>query len=46
MVAFVDDHVTVLGDSVVDNAIADQALNDGHVDDTSGLAAAATDAAY
>ena len=43
VVTFVDDEVTIVGDHVIDFALAHQALNDGDVDDTGRAALAAAD---
>ena len=45
MVAFVADHVPVLGDAVIHDALADEALNDRHVDCAGRLLATAANAA-
>ena len=37
MVAFVDDHMTVVADAIVDDTFADQALNDGNIEQPVGL---------
>lgn len=39
----VDDHVTVLGDTISDDALLDQALNDGDVEDPGRSAWSPTD---
>lgn len=43
MVAFVDDHVAVIGDEVSDHALADEALNDADVDPSSRSTSASAD---
>ena len=45
MVALVDDEMTVLRHAILDDALAHQALNDGHVQRTGRFLAAAADAA-
>ena len=45
MVAFVDDHVAVIGHDVRDQALSDETLNDAHVDPASRPASASADAA-
>ena len=45
MVAFIHDHVPVVGYAVVDNALADEALNDGHIDSSRGLPTASANPA-
>ena len=45
MVAFIDDHLAVLGDAIVHDTLADEALNDRHVEQPGRLVAAAANAA-
>ncbi len=45
MVAFIDDHLPVLGDAIVHDIFADEALNDRHIEQPGRLVAAAADAA-
>ena len=44
MVAFIDDHLAVLGDAIAHDIFADEALKDRHIEQTGRLAAAAADA--
>ena len=37
MVAFIDDQMTVVGDDVLNLAVADEALNESHIDDARRL---------
>ena len=43
MVAFVDDHVAVIGDEVSDHALADETLNDAEVNPSSRSTSAPAD---
>ena len=43
MVAFVDDHVAIIGDKISDDALADETLNDADVDPSSRSTSAAAD---
>src|SRR5436309_2771645 len=45
MVAFIDDHLAVLGDAIVHDIFADEALNDRHIEQSGRLVAAAANAA-
>ena len=45
MVAFIDDHLAVLGDAIVHDIFADEALNDRHIEQPGRLVAAAANAA-
>ena len=45
MVAFIDDHLAVLGDAIVHDIFADEALNDRHIEQPSRLVPAAANAA-
>ena len=45
MVAFIDDHLAVLGDAIVHDVFADETLNDRHVEQPGRLVAAAANAA-
>src|SRR5512134_3556343 len=44
MVAFVDDHVAVIGDEISDHALADETLNDTNVNPPSRSTSASADA--
>jgi hypothetical protein len=43
VVAFVDDHMAVLGDTVIDDALADETLNDGNVNPSGRSISSAAD---
>jgi len=43
MMAFIDNHVTVIADTILDDALAHQALNDGHIQLAVGLIPSAAD---
>ena len=43
MVAFVDDHVAVIGDEVIDHALADETLNDADVNPSGRSTSASAD---
>ena len=45
MVAFIHDHLTLLGDAIVHDAFPDEALNDRHIEQPGRLMAAAANAA-
>ena len=45
MVAFIDDHLAVLGDAIVHDIFPDEALNDRHIEQPGRLFAAAANAA-
>jgi hypothetical protein len=45
MVAFIDDHLAEIGDAIVHDIFADQALNDCHVDHPGRLLSTAANAA-
>ena len=45
MVAFIDDHLPVLGDAIVHDIFADEALNDRHIEQPGRLVAAAANSA-
>src|SRR5206468_9603409 len=43
MVAFIDDHLPVVTNAVVDNTFANEALNDGHIEQTGRCVSATAD---
>src|SRR5438128_7937511 len=45
VVAFIDDHLPVIGDAIVHDVFADEALNDRHIQQPGRLVAAAANAA-
>ena len=46
MVAFIDDHLAVLGDAIAHDIFADEALNDRHIEQPGRLVSAAANAAH